>query len=230
MNSTVKGILTFLAGAGAGFGVGFVVSKKIQIKKSDAEITELETYYKNKYGKAQADILREKAEKEHGAAQIISEKPAEGAKMLQAEKFKTFDRIAPVKAPVSDYAAKYKIKREDDEDTEDVVGGPHDLDSEEEIQQMKEYQGMCIITADEYEQDLNFSKTEVTYYEPDEFFADEFGVVIPEEILSPDMVGRGNLSNFGINGEDGILYVRDDDNLADYKIYLEESEYEGSSD
>ena len=229
MNSTVKGILTFLAGAGIGFGAGYFISKKQQIKKNDAELAELEAYYKNKYGKAQADILREKAEKEHGNVTVTPEKPSEGAMKLQAEKFKTFDRIAPVKAPVEDYAAKYKLTRVEDDGPE-LKGGPHDLDSEEELQQMAEYQGMCIITPDEYEQDLNYSKTEITYYEPDELFADEYRVVIPSEIMNPDTVGRGNLTNFGISGEDGVLYVRDDDNTSDYKIYLEESSYEGSTD
>ena len=227
MKPFVSGIIGALVGAGIGFGAGYLYSKKKQIIKNDRDLAAMEKYLAEKYGKVESDILREKAQQPK--PEKTDEQPAEGALKLSAEKFKTFDRITPVKAPVEDYAKKYKMVREDDPDPDILPdGGPKDLlDSDEEKQMADEYQCMTIITEDEWNQDGEYDKTELTYWEPDEIFTDIDGVVIPPSVLSPDDVGRPNLGNFGITGEEGILYVRDEDNLADYKIRLEESSYEG---
>ena len=90
-----------------------------------------------------------------------------------------------------------------------------------------EYQCMAIITPEEWETDEEYDKNEVTYWEEDECFSDSDGTQIPFEILSPDRVGRANLEKFGITGDDGILYVRDDANQEAFKIYLEEGSYAG---
>jgi len=227
MKPFVSGLIGALIGAGVGFGVGYVYSKNKQIAKNDAELAAMEKYLANKYGKTETDILREKAQQPK--AEKTDEEPADGALKLSAEKFKTFDRITEVKAPIQDYAKKYKMTREEDPESDNLPeGGPRDLlDSDEEKQMAAEYQCMTIISEDEWAQDTEYDKTELTYWEADEIFTDIDGVVIPPNILSPDDVGRPNLGNFGITGEEGVLYVRDEDNLADYKIRLEESSYEG---
>ena len=225
MKSFVSGLIGAVIGGGIGFGVGFIISKRQQIVKNDRDLAAMEKYYKDKYGETKTDILREKAAEPK--AEKTEEAPAAGAELLKAEKFKTFDRITPVKAPVEDYAKKYKMIREEDPDPDDLPdGGPKDLlDSEEEKQMADEYQCMTIISEDEWNEDGEYDKTELTYWEPDEIFTDIDGVPIPPEVLSPDDVGRPNLGNFGITGEEGVLYVRDEDNLSDYKIRLEESHY-----
>lgn len=225
MKSFVSGLIGTIIGAGIGFGVGFVVAKRQQIAKNDKDLAEMEKYYKEKYGETETDALRKKAQ-EPKAAQN-TEEPAEGAQMLKAEKFKTFDRIAPVKAPIEDYTKKYKMRREEDTDPSPLPeNGPADLlDSEEEKQMAGEYKCMTIITEDDYLEDADYDKEEITYWEPDEMFSDSYGNLISTDVLSPDDVGRPNLGNFGITGEDGILYVRDDENGVDYKIRLEESHY-----
>lgn len=227
MKPFVSGIIGALVGAGIGFGAGYCYSKKKQIIKNDRDLAAMEKYLREKYGKTESDILREKAQTPK--AEKTEEQPAEGALKLTAEKFKTFDRVTEVKAPIEDYAKKYKITREEDPDPDILPdGGPKDLlDSDEEKQMASEYQCMTIISEDEWNEDGEYDKTEITYWEPDEIFTDSDGVVIPPSVLSPDDVGRPNLGNFGITGEEGILYVRDEDNLSDYKIRLEESSYEG---
>lgn len=228
-----KGIICFLLGAAVGGVTGYIIGTRRQIKKNDTEIEELEAYYKKKYEGAvtRSDILRQQAQKEKKPVEKTTEQASEAALKLQEEKFKTFDRITPVKAPIEDYAAKYKtvITREEDDGPE-LSGGPHDLDSEEEKAEMAQYKTMIIISPDEWDQEDVYEKNEITYFEPDEFFADKFGVRIPFEVLSPDDVGRGNLEQFGISGEDGVLYVRDEENMEDFKIYLEETAYEGPLD
>ena len=226
----LKGLLIFLAGAAIGGGAGYIIGRRQQIKKNDTELADMEKYYKSKYANAvtKSDILREKAQQDHSIKKT-TEQPSEEALKLKAEKFTTFDRIAPVKAPIEDYAKKYKITREED-DSPLPVGGPHDLDSEEEKAEMAQYQTMTIISPEEWETDLEYEKSEITYWEQEEFFTDRYGVVIPSDILSPDTVGRGNLENFGVTGEEGVLYVRCDDTMEDYKIYLEETNYEGQTD
>ena len=225
MKHFVSGLIGAVLGAGVGFGIGYFYSKNEQIKKNNRELEAMEKYFKDKYGKAKTDIIRENAMKPK--AEKTTEQPAEEALKLSAEKFKTFDRITPVKAPVEDYAKKYKMIREEDPEPDILPdGGPKDLlDSDEEKQMAAEYQCMTIISEDEWNEDSEYDKTELTYWEPDEIFTDADGVVIPPSVLSPDDVGRPNLGNFGITGEEGVLYVRDEDNLSDYKIRLEESSY-----
>ena len=218
------GLVGALVGAVIGAGVGYIIGTRIQVKKNDEDLANMEKYYKEKYGKTATDILREKANKDHNAPKT-KEKSSDDAIKLQTEKFKTFDRITPVKAPVSDYAKMYR--KEDTNPLEDH--GPDYLDSDEEKSMARELQPMIIISPEEYDQEAEYTKTELTYYEYDELFTDAFGVQIPTDILSPDDVGRGNLDHFGISGEDGVLYVRDEENNADYKIFLEESAYEGST-
>lgn len=225
------GFVGFIIGAVIGGGAGYLIGTRIQIKKNDQDLAEMETYYKNKYGKVEADIKRERAQKLQDAPKT-PEKPSREALKLQEEKFTTFDRITPVKAPIEDYTAKYKthIIREEDDGPELPNMGPHGLDSEEELQQLKEYSGMVIISPDEWDQEGLYDKTEVTYWESEEFFTDINGHQIPWEVLNPDDVGRANLQQFGVSGEEGVIYVRDDENMSDYKIYLEESAYEGPTD
>ena len=230
----MKGFIGFLIGAAIGGGAGYIIGRRIQIKKNDVDLAEMEKYYKTKYANAitKSDILREKAQQDHNAPKKTTEEPAEEAKKLQAEKFKTFDRVTPVKAPIEDYAAKYKgkITREEDDGPVLEDKGPHGLDSEEELAEMAQYKHMVIISPEEWEEDMTYEKSEVTWWENEEFFTDQYGLKIPFETLSPDDVGRANLNYFGVSGEEGVLYVRDEDNMEDYKIYLEESAYEGPTD
>lgn len=228
---SAKPFIIFLLGAAVGGAAGYIIGTRRQIKKNDREIEELTKYYDNKYKDAvtHSDILRQKAQQEK--PKKTEDKPAEGALKLQAEKFTTFDRVAPVKAPIEDYAKKYKMTREED-DGPVLEGDPHGLDSEEEQLVMHEMEHMVIISPDEYDTELDYGKNEVTYWSEEEFFT-EFpsGQRIPLEVLSPDDVGRGNLEyNFGISGEEGVLYVRDERNNEDFKIYLEETNYEGPTD
>ena len=224
------GFVGFLIGAAVGGVTGYIIGRRIQIKKNDKDLEEMEKYYKSKYADSsnKIDILREKSQQTHTKT---TEQPSEEALKLQKEKFTTFDRIAPVKAPIEDYASKYKSKITREEDDNPLpVGGPHDLDSEEEKAIMAEYQTMTIISPEEWEEDQSYDKSEVTWWENEEFFTDRHGVKIPYEILSADAVGRGNLEHFGISGEEGVLYVRCEETLEDYKIYLEETNYEGAFD
>lgn len=228
MKPFVSGIIGTIIGAGIGFGVGFYIGKKKQIEQSDLDLAEMDAYYKEKYGLTASDKKREKAVEPK--PEKTEEKPAKGAEMLRAEKFKTFDQIAPVKAPIEEYTKKYHTTIERKEDTdldEHIVPDEEMTEIENEIRMAAEYQCMVIISPEEWETDEEYDKNEVTYWEADEAFTDVDGVQLPYEILSPDRVGRVNLEKFGITGEDGVLYVRDDANQEDFKIYLEEGSYGG---
>ena len=167
----VKPFITFLVGAAIGGAAGYIIGTRRQIKKNDQEIEELTQYYDNKYKDAvtHSDIMRQKAQQDK--PNKTEEKPAEGALKLQAEKFTTFDRIAPVKAPIEDYTKKYKLTREED-DGPVLEGDPHGLDSEEEQAVMHEMEHMVIISPDEYDTELDYDKNEVTYWSEEEFFTE----------------------------------------------------------
>lgn len=228
MNTGLKCLISGILGAGIGFGVGFFIGKKREIARADADLVSMDQYYKEKYGLTDTDKKREKAVEVK--PEKTEEKPAAGAEMLRAEKFKTFDQITPVKAPIEEYTKKYHMsieRKEDDDLTEHIVPEEDMAEIEEAERMAAEYQCMAIITPEEWETDDAYDKNEVTYWEEDEAFSDSMGTLIPYEILSPDRVGRANLEKFGITGEEGVLYCRDDANQEDFKIYLEEGSYAG---
>lgn len=226
----ITGVICTIIGAGIGFGVGYTLGKKKQIKKSDQDLAEMDKYYKEKYGLTDSDKKRKKIVEAKPEAVKTDEKPAAGAMKLTAEKFRTFDQITPVKAPIEEYAKKYHStieRKEDDDPAKNILPVEEMAEIIDEQRMAGEYQCMAIITPEEWETDEEYDKNEVTYWEEDECFSDSDGTQIPFEILSPDRVGRANLEKFGITGDDGILYVRDDANQEDFKIYLEEGSYAG---
>ena len=102
----ITGVICTIIGAGIGFGVGYTLGKKKQIKKSDQDLAEMDKYYKEKYGLTDSDKKRKKIVEAKPEAVKTDEKPAAGAMKLTAEKFRTFDQITPVKAPIEEYAKK----------------------------------------------------------------------------------------------------------------------------
>lgn len=222
MKAGLAGFLGFIFGAGVGAGVTYVVTKNILQKKNDAELAAMESYYKDKIPE-KAPVKKETSETPRKA----TETPSEEAEMLKKVKQSTYERISPVKGPITDYAAKYKgtMRREDDDtdiQPEQGRGGEPLGSIEDEL--AREAQPMVIISPDEWEES-GYDKREVTYYSDDEIFADEYNHDIPLEVLSPDDVGRANLEHFGITGEDGVLYCRDEYSKVDYKINLEDGSY-----
>jgi hypothetical protein len=214
----VKGFLYFLLGAGIGSGVTYIFTKRYCNKKNDAEIEKLEAYYKDK-------VPQVKHKEPVQKAPAIDEKPSEEALKLEKAKQYTRDFVRPVKGSVTDYAAKYKLTREENTDPIPDGNKPY-TDEDVEAQMEKEIRGMVIISGDEWDNDEEYDKVEVTYYENDDIFVDAYGRAL--ENLTPDDVGRPNLSYFGVSsGEEGVLYVRDEDNSTDYRINLEEAPYEG---
>lgn len=209
------GLIGFILGAAAGSGITYILTKKADNKKNDEEIAKLEAYFKDKIVKRPIEA---KQVKEAPAAE---EAPSEEAKKLETAKLET-SAIKNVKGPVTDYAGQYKMRREEDPDPIPEGNKPY-LDTDVEAQMASEIKGMVIITGEEYDQDNGYSKDEISYYEPDEIFTDQYGNEIG--YLSPDDFGRANLEHFGMTGEEGVLYCRDDDNMADYKINLEEGSF-----
>ena len=221
----MKGFLYFTLGAAIGAGVSFIFTKRALIKKNDKELASMDAYYRRKYGKTKADILREQTEEPELADDL---KPSEEVLKLEKEKSYSFDCIAPVNAPMTDYTKKYKsIERKESDEPFEVHDKPYE-DGDVEDLMAGEVKGMAVISDSEWEEDDEYEKREVTYYWNDEIFVDEYGV--PIEHLSPDDFGRPNLEHFGITGEEGVLYCRDSDNMVDYRINMEDAPYEESSD
>ena len=215
----MKGLLYFLLGAGVGGLTGFLVTRRIDNKRNDEEIAQLEAYYKDLVAKRPAKV-KEKVQK----APKTDEKPAEEALKMVKDKPTIRDVISPVKGPITDYAAKYKshITREEDDDPIPEGDKPY-LDSDPEKLMTDEIKGMVIISDVEWEEDDEYEKREITYFENDEIFADELGNEMDN--MTPDDVGRPNLEKFGITGEEGVLYVRSEDTMTDYRINLEEGDF-----
>lgn len=215
----MKGLLYFLLGAGVGGLTGFLVTRRIDNKRNDEEIAKLEAYYKSKVVKRHAKV-KEPAQ----STSKTDEKPSEEALKMAKEKQTIRDVISPVKGPITDYAAKYKsqiIRKEDDDpipeqDEPRFESDPNDL-------MAKEIRGMVIISDVEWEEDDAYEKREITYFENDEIFADELGNEMDN--MTPDDVGRPNLEKFGITGEEGVLYVRSEDTMTDFRINLEEGDF-----
>ena len=222
-----KGIIGFIVGAAIGSGVTYILTKRFCNKKNDTELEAMKKYYEDKYGKTQTDVLREKAETEHNAP-VTHENASEEALKLQEKKSFNYDRIAPVNAPMTDYMKKYKreeigsIGRKETDEPQEMHDKPW-IDGDVEDQMADELIGMVIISDSEYDEDDEYEKREVTYYENEEIFTDEFNRVIDN--LTPDDVGRPNLEHFGITGEEGVLYCRCQNAMIDYKINLEDAPY-----
>lgn len=212
----MKGLLYFLLGAGVGGLTGFLVTRRIDNKRNDEEIAQLEAYYKNKIVKKPVKEKKEPVKTE--------EKPSEEALKMAKDKPTIRDVISPIKGPITDYAAKYKshITREEDDDPIPEGNKPY-LDSDPEALMSNEIKGMVIISDVEWEEDDEYEKREITYFENDEIFADELGNEMDN--MTPDDVGRPNLEKFGITGEEGVLYVRSEDTMTDYRINLEEGDF-----
>ena len=225
----MKGLIGFISGAAISAGVTYILTKRFCNKKNDAELEAMKKYYEDKYGKSKADILREKAEVDHNAP-VTHENASEEALKLKEKKSFNYDRIAPVNAPMTDYMAKYKaeeigsIKRKESDDPPEVGDKPW-RDGDIEDQMADELIGMVIISDAEYDEDDEYAKREITYFENDEIFTDEHN---HEMLLTVDDVGRPNLEHFGITGEEGVLYCRDTMNMVDYKINLEDAPYEST--
>lgn len=213
----MKGFLWFLLGAGVGSGVTYIFTKRACNKKNDNEIAKLESYYKDKIPKKEPKKVQD--------APRIDEKPSEEALKLEERKQYVYDAITNVRGTVTDYAAKYKstMRREEDEDPIPDGNKPY-LDSDVDNDMANEIKGMVIISGQEWDEDDGYDKREVTYYENDEIFTDMYNERIDN--LTPDDFGRANLEHFGVTGEEGVLYCRDEDNMTDYRISLEESAYE----
>lgn len=207
----MKGFLYFLLGAGIGAGTAYFVTRKIYIKRNDEEIDKLEKYYEDKIPKRSSAKLK-KAVK----VSKTDEKPSEEALKLEEKKHFVETAISPVKGPIEDYAAKYKIVEENGAKLHIEEGIENDPRTKEICQ-------MVIISDVEWEEDDEYEKHEITYFAQEEFFADEQMNVIDN--LTVDDVGRSNLEHFGITGEEGVLYVRSTDAMIDYRINLEEGSY-----
>lgn len=209
----MKGFVGFLiglvVGGGIGAGTAYVLTKRADNKKNDEEIAKLEEYYKSKI-----PARAEKAVQPAQDAPKCDEKPSEEAVKLEAKKEFEYDRIRKTEGPKTDYSAKYKISRGDD--VTPIPEGNEDWDDP----RTKEICQMVIISGKEWDEDDEYEKREITYYEQDEIFTDIYNNEIDN--LTPDDIGRANLEHFGITGEEGVLYVRSEDTKTDYRINYEE--------
>lgn len=213
----LRGLIGFIIGAAAGSGITYILTKRSCNKRTDEELAKLDAYYKDKVSKRPLEAVQPAQN-----APRTDEKPSEEALKLEDKKTIEMTAIQNVKGPITDYAAKYKMTRKEEPNPLPEGNKPY-LDTDVEAEMANEIKGMVIISGEEYDQDNSYSKDEVTYYVQEEIFTDQYGHELG--YLSPDDFGRANLEHFGVTGEEGVLYCRDDDNMADYKINLEEGSF-----
>lgn len=81
-----------------------------------------------------------------------------------------------------------------------------------------------VISVAEFEDDENeFSKVTITYFEGDDTLCDDRESIIPDIERT---VGRKSLSHFGVDSDDkDIVYVRNEAHRTDYEVAREEGSY-----
>ena len=234
---TIGIIFTGLACAAAGFGVGMYVTKKRYEQIINKEVNDSVAYFKEKYETLREAVVAEKAldipekkEEEPKAEEPApkAEKKQQNPKTVVNTTIDNFPK--PVKEEFVDYTKHYKSTadmRPKPPTNEELAAEEYDPPKPGEFKQMALPwvidEGRFEGEVDEAPEYSFYEKNDWNYYEVDQIFTDEYGDIV---VNGMDVIGQFNLDKFD---DDDEMYIRNDDEEADYRVTLiREAYYHGT--
>ena len=186
------------AGAAIGTGVTFIVASRIHNRQKDDETEEVRAYYRKKCSNCEykkAEI--EKIEEEKAKNVDISEKSEEklSQKVGLAERNTADVGRKSITQSTTDYTKFAKMsKNYATGSTGELFSYPHEIDEVD------------------YDQNPDYSKVILTYYETDDILAD-----VNDRIsdFTVEDFGYENMNDFGF---EGVKYLRNEKTKTDFKI------------
>ena len=230
MNSIVKGVLIFLAGAGAGSGVTYLVlNKKIterEQKRADDKIKSHEEYVHDVESKLKA---HEEALRNGYSSDSGSEKPKNSSKFgsVSDDETKNADKKEekpPLKPVQRDYTQYYIQRRaeeehpyDSDEDENDIHEALNDPNLRKKEPKLIKYEEFM---SPEWE---HHDKLTLQYFTEDDILATEEGEILKNVHLH---VGDA-LTKYGFktNKDESVIFVRNFRLGVDYEIDKIEASY-----
>lgn len=238
---TIGIIFTGLACAAAGFGVGMYVTKKRYEQIINKEVNDSVAYFKEKYETLREAVVAEKKEEEPK-----TEEPAPAPKKEQNTKTvvnTTIDNF-PKKTQNDyvDYTRVYKSKEEEArvekaKEIRQTMGNKLGDDgwytgpgiNPDDPMTYRKMSEPWVIDEGRFEGEIDeapeysfYKKNDWNYYEVDQIFTDEYGDIM---VNGMDFIGEFNLDKFD---DDDEMYIRNDDEEADYRVTLiREAYYHG---
>lgn len=194
----IKEVMLFIAGLGIGSVGTYFVVKKHYENFMDEEIESVKEYYK--------ENIMEIAEREFGETAVNPER--EEVSEEANEKEPDYQKIIK-KLNYGDYSKK-----------DDKVVESH-TDAEPAVAEKK---GPYVIEPDDFTNDSQYDKITLTYFSEDGVFMSIEEEVVPEGM---QLVGEENLEHIGEIEED-VVYIRNEEQEADYEVILEERSYSDS--
>lgn len=208
----------------AGFGLGYLFTKKQLIKAMDAmveeETAEAKAYYHDLYMKqVDADVEVEEA------AEVLLSMPAETVGALQS-----YLGVSPSPTLVAEaekFTAAMEARQEASkpkvpEARVNIVPLKSDIPGEELAEDVP-----FILSADEFMAgEKNYNQITLTYYSGDQVLADEKDTIVEKRI--DETVGLANLEMFGElsgSGDPNVIYIRCNRFMQDFEVVRSMGKY-----
>ena len=217
MKAGVKILVSFIVGAAAGAGITYYVTKEKyeKIAKEDVESVKAELEKKYKKEREEAEAISKMPNANKPDVNEVYKESLNKYKSSNNEKPKKDKNSKTVTRNVFDYN---KVPSVDID--EDPADGEHPIDSDEESSSMSTFPEPYAIPLVMFEEDMQYAKVSLNYYEEDHTLANE----ADEILMIQDTIGEESLEHIG-DEEPDMLYVRNEKHGCDYEISVVHNSY-----
>lgn len=211
---TMKDFLVFTVGMGVGGAVTYLFIKEEFKQMAEEEIESMHDYYQERIN----DVKNRRGK--------VSEKPPLETLVEDSKKvmsiYKKYDKMFREAEEDCDEEDDEDYE-EDDIDEEELTAAPTDdppeepyYDNLDKFKKIDKYNNPYIISLDEFNEDMEYDKISLGYYQIDDILVDEGEEVITDVSY---VVGDEALTSFGVMSDDrDIVYIRNERLAIDYEI------------